>query len=91
MEPESTNQQPIRNAGMNRLRDALGFPVQPRAFTVRFLSGALVVAQFVMGWMVLITGIERINRPFPGFLTLGNRVVVSAGSPSWLVSPNPPG
>src|SRR5262249_45479924 len=78
------------SAGSRRLRDAVGFPAHPRALAVRSLSGMLVLVEFVMGWLVLINGTERIGHPFPGFLTLANRVVVSAGSPSWLLSRESP-
>ena len=58
--------------------DATGAPAAPRSLA---LFGILTAAAVTL---VIGLGASRwVERPFPGFLVLGNRVVASVGLPSW--------
>jgi signal transduction histidine kinase len=56
---------------------------EPHRGSVRGVAIVVVTAVLAIGTSCLLSGAARIGRPFPGFLVLENRIVLSIARPEW--------
>ncbi|MFQ5667227.1 MAG: HAMP domain-containing protein [Candidatus Binatia bacterium] len=86
MNAQRTDQEERRRQTAAQRQDHTPLGAPSAGSLVCWGATAVVIAVLTIGGICVANGVSRIGQPFPGFLVLQNRIVVSIGRSHWSLS-----